>query len=869
MSPSSPQNVDQESGHYTKQSLKSKTLDPLTTSFRKLFRGKIQSKPSSKPVIPQDSSANIGLCGEIEHPDLVSQSLPSNSRAIEQSIGATFQDAHHFSIGGNARIVTIGQQNVINRGTYGLDTLEKFVSFSALHDSSAQDPERCCHPGTRKGVLDQMRKWADDPSRPERILWLHGPAGVGKSAIAQTISYSYGRDKIGATFFFFRSDPIRNDGNRLFPTLAWQLALSVPTTKDLITSSLEDYPDLPRKAIEAQFDRLIVQPFLTISGDESASPTSIRVIIIDGLDECSDVKLQQRILKLIGNAIANPRFPLRFVISSRTEAHIEDFFAQFQYPTLQIDLANVDEAYRDIETYLKFEFGRIAVEQELDPVVWPGQRIIDILISQSSGQFVYASTTIKYVGDEYESAVTQLHIILGLKLCTRTSPFADLDALYKEILQRQPDQDFLREFLPVLIARSMLVGISIGNLDDAMVLGINEKELRRKLRGMHSLLKFEPFMNVHHKSFLDFIDDPLRSGEYHLSKHFANRRYMQLITDELVKAASNAIEQTDFHEHNHFKPRFATVIQDSPLPVKLPLDDLENILRPLLIIQERLLQLPNMSVPWKPRACEECWTFYMIDDLLLHLTMLRGTAQSHEPKYVGLRPLTAIEERKSIPQLDLDACLSLLLANLRGVESQVSLNVHTIGLMHALVRFDPTETAMKIRSMTDAENLVELIFCLNKNQCFNSCSGAAAHNATRLAVAIYGRVPVLPRSFFLNGAGLARDKGTYQGIAVRIWGSALSIRRGCFDAFMWGNLSHRNMTPLLGMCSDLTDNWAISLSQENVTLLEWRQSTHPSVSQIQQIVFEIARAIQYVHSLDIFFGFGCFPVLSNFLARLM
>ncbi|KIL56292.1 hypothetical protein M378DRAFT_531134 [Amanita muscaria Koide BX008] len=28
-----------------------------------------------------------------------------------------------------------------------------------------------------------------------------------------------------------RSDPIRNDGNRLFPTLAWQLALSVPGVK--------------------------------------------------------------------------------------------------------------------------------------------------------------------------------------------------------------------------------------------------------------------------------------------------------------------------------------------------------------------------------------------------------------------------------------------------------------------------------------------------------------------------------------------------------------------------------------------------------------------------------------------------------------
>ena len=40
------------------------------------------------------------------------------------------------------------------------------------------------------------------------------------------------------------------------------------------------------------------------------------------------------------------------------------------------------------------------------------------------------------------------------------------------------------------------------------------------------------------------------------------------------------------------------------------------------------------------------------------------------------------------------------------------LNVDAIGLVRALVRFDPTETAMKVRSITDAQNLVDLIFCV-------------------------------------------------------------------------------------------------------------------------------------------------------------
>ena len=47
-----------------------------------------------------------------------------------------------------------------------------------------------------------------------------------------------------------------------------------------------------------------------------------------------------------------------------------------------------------------------------------------------------------------------------------------------------------------------------------------------------------------------------------------------------------------------------------------------------------------------------------------------------------------------------------------GVQPQLSLNVDAIGLIRALIHFDPTETAMKVRSITDAQNLLELIFCV-------------------------------------------------------------------------------------------------------------------------------------------------------------
>ncbi|KIL58438.1 hypothetical protein M378DRAFT_317348 [Amanita muscaria Koide BX008] len=256
-----------------------------------------------------------------------------------------------------------------------------------------------------------------------------------------------------------------------------------------------------------------------------------------------------------------------------------------------------------------------------------------------------------------------------------------------------------------------------------------------------------------------------------------------------------------------------------------------------------------MSIPWKPRTSDKCWTFYMIDDLLLHLGWFRGAVHLQEQVYIGIRPLTASEERQSIPELDLDACLSLLFANLSAVESQLPLKEDTIGLVRALVRFDPTETATKVRALTDAQNLVDLICYLNKKECFKSWFGPAAYNATRrLALEICGRVPLLPRSLFLNVADLDADKFTYQGKAFEIWSSSRTIYEQFVDEIVLRSLSHDNIAPYLGICADMPDIWLISPESENGTLREWRQSINPSVSKIQQIVsFHLACTVD-VHT---------------------
>ncbi|KAM6495030.1 hypothetical protein JOM56_009653 [Amanita muscaria] len=256
-----------------------------------------------------------------------------------------FQRAHGVNISGQPHFVNIANVNQLSNlgGSQGLENFRKSVSLNALHDSSAQELDRQVHQVLRKNTLKQLQDWADDPIVTEHIIWLHGPVSIGKTAIALEIAWT-GREKVAATFFFSRTDASRNDGNRLFPTLAWQFIVSIPDIKNHIIHSINERPDLPNKGVEAQFEYLIAQPFAAMTEATSAVGLPGLVVIIDGIDECADIRLQRRILKVIGNAIQDPRVPLRFIISSRPDTHIQETFHQFQCPIFCIDLVKFGPA---------------------------------------------------------------------------------------------------------------------------------------------------------------------------------------------------------------------------------------------------------------------------------------------------------------------------------------------------------------------------------------------------------------------------------------------------------------------------------------------------------------------------------------------
>ncbi|KAJ7705516.1 hypothetical protein B0H17DRAFT_869783, partial [Mycena rosella] len=80
----------------------------------------------------------------------------------------------------------------------------------AAHDSGERYPQPQCHPETRTEMLKDLHDWSLEDDPRSRVLWLHGPAGAEKSAVAQSFCQKLQADgRLGGSFFFKRGHPSR------------------------------------------------------------------------------------------------------------------------------------------------------------------------------------------------------------------------------------------------------------------------------------------------------------------------------------------------------------------------------------------------------------------------------------------------------------------------------------------------------------------------------------------------------------------------------------------------------------------------------------------------------------------------------------
>jgi hypothetical protein len=87
----------------------------------------------------------------------------------------------------------------------GIDIVREASVVEAAVDAEARRYDPTCCPGTREQHISDISDWVTgvNGDQSQRLLWMWGPAGVGKSALAQTCAEKAKEmGYLGAAFFF-------------------------------------------------------------------------------------------------------------------------------------------------------------------------------------------------------------------------------------------------------------------------------------------------------------------------------------------------------------------------------------------------------------------------------------------------------------------------------------------------------------------------------------------------------------------------------------------------------------------------------------------------------------------------------------------
>jgi NACHT domain len=282
-------------------------------------------------------------------------------------------------------------------------------------------------------VLGVINQWISEPS-DYAVLLLHGIAGSGKSAIAQSAAELFATEgKLAASFFFNRQEKERCNTERLIETIAYQLAILGPTIKQQILKALWQDRSILDFVFEHKLQKLIVDPLQLLPASDSP-----RVIVIDGLDECDDGGQVGRLIAILSNPLLNPRFPLRFLVTSRPGLPVQAILNNDELAPITSSLS-LQNFTADADIRLFSERRLLAIRRMRVGVMvgvsslWPPSNELDALVNQSSGLFIFAATAVKFIEDPRAIPQEQLEVVLSGEN-NDVLWKSDLDQLYGNVL---------------------------------------------------------------------------------------------------------------------------------------------------------------------------------------------------------------------------------------------------------------------------------------------------------------------------------------------------------------------------------------------------------------------------------------------------
>ncbi|KAH7919545.1 YVTN repeat-like/Quino protein amine dehydrogenase [Leucogyrophana mollusca] len=443
---------------------------------------------------------------------------------------STFSEVHRDQF--NAlRLSTLRKQNVrysaivhgdqifqLQATNTDRSTLTEYLLGTALIDVRC-DGQNVCLDGTRVSLLSEIKNWADnsDP-HSSRIFWLHGVAGTGKSTIANTIAHYYTTGRLGASFQFKRKVEGLNKPTSLFGHIAYQLANSNAKFMTHCLEAIRQYGRMNAFSLKEQLDRYIIVPLRQMES------LSVILIVIDAIDECSDVGDRRGVLEAVMGVL--PAFPAcaKLLIASRYEPDIR---AQLGTHCLSKSINDIHDTAGDISLYISARMVKIIQHHPHLHMHWPGEKMKEELVRLAEGLFIWASVACDHIQNSSDPMVPLWYLTSREGARPSSGGERALDALYMSILN-QASSGLSSSDLRFVIGAIVTAKTSLTPQELDLLLGLNRSVLGHPIwlqdgsrielttsasviAALGSMLRIDDgYIRVLHTSIFDFFTSPTR-----------------------------------------------------------------------------------------------------------------------------------------------------------------------------------------------------------------------------------------------------------------------------------------------------------------------------------------------------------------------
>ncbi|KAG8722960.1 hypothetical protein FRC09_005362 [Ceratobasidium sp. 395] len=397
------------------------------------------------------------------------------------------------------------------------------------------NPNRACMPGTRVRTIDDILAWSHDFDSSQRLLWVYGFAGLGKSSIAASVCKRLEeQDMLAASFFCKRDDPAQRDARCVLNTIVYGLAMKCPAYKQAVVKAIQADSQICTAHMQRRYASLVEEPLKAI---RESNATKSLVVAVDALDETANDEHRSALLIYLRSMCRLVPW-LKIIVTSRPDGDITDAFGQTDESVSSRNLVD-DNATDDIYVFVQRRMAAIASSRSRPE--WPDDKVRS-LAARASGLFIWADTACKFV-EAGLNVNTRLDQMLQLRQPATGAPrsYSGLDQLYTTAIRsgiKDEDEDnkaMVRLCVGAIVTTSSRAPLPISDLGQLLSKRVDTSTLRTVVKALGSVLYEHGGaggpVRVYHPSFEDYITDSARSGDFYIDL----RHYHSLLTESCLE----------------------------------------------------------------------------------------------------------------------------------------------------------------------------------------------------------------------------------------------------------------------------------------------------------------------------------------------